>query len=193
MCISVNTGLPLLFTTQPALTETEWVLRIVTNRMVCLCVPFSPCTSDPASWECMWAMEDQFDWALWRKTRTTAILASVWARWAVQVETSLPSHSKAQQFSTDFHDKPFVICHTAPSSVTERPHTAGVWTRTGERLLEPDHMMLSNLHVNILSTWLCVCVCVHVLNQNLFFFSPHPSRPRPSLSCSAHSAPVAPP
>lgn len=112
-------------------------------------------------------MEDQFDWALWEKTRTPAILASVWARWTVQVHTSLPRHSSSVLvFITKIS---LAICSEAQSSVTERPLTAGVWTRTVERLPEPDRMTLSNLHVSPLNMISCMCPCVqNVENLNLF-------------------------
>lgn len=48
-------------------------------------------------------------------------------------------------------------CLSVQSSVTEILRTAGVWTRTGARFLEPDHMMWSNLHVSL---FLPVCLYV---------------------------------
>lgn len=63
------------------------------------------------------------------------------------------------------------ICSEAQSSVTERPLTAGVWTRTVERLPEPDRMTSSNLPVSPLNMISCMCPCVqNVENLFLFFF-----------------------
>lgn len=66
--------------------------------------------------------------------------------------THLITHAQKNSSLVLIVIKCLVVCYEAQSSVTERPLTAGVWTRTVERLPEPDHMMLSNLHVSVLST-----------------------------------------
>lgn len=52
-----------------------------------------------------------------------------------------------------FTDKHLVYRLLVRSSVTERPLTAGVWTRTAGRFLVPGHMTPSNLPVSTSPWW----------------------------------------
>lgn len=135
-------------------------------------------------------MEDQFDWALWWKTRATTILASVRTRWAIQVQTT-HTHTEKNSSWNCFLMTKYLNCLSVQSSVMERPLTAGVWTRTAGRFLGPDHMMLSNLHVSMFLSRKVNYLCFKVYHGSNFFFNVQCLRP--SLSGAAHSAPIAPP
>lgn len=156
--------------------------------MVCVCVPFSPCTSDPAPWECVWAMEDQFDWALWRKTRATAILASVWAGWAVQVKTSLPTHSKTQQL-IQYKQYWFswqTFCNLSHSPVQCYGETTYCWCvdQDGREIAGTrsyDAVKPACEYPFNMTVCVRVCVCAHMLNHNRFFFLSITSQAFPQL------------
>lgn len=113
------------------------------NRV--LRVLLSPGAPDPAPRECVRALEVQPDRALRRQTGATTILAPVRARRTVQVQTT---HEQSKPKWGEFVIINNVLCcASVQSSVTERPPTAGVWTRTDGRSPGPDRTTSSNLRV----------------------------------------------
>lgn len=106
-----------------------------------------------------------------------------------------PHTSKVNQSGEFIIINNVLCCASVPSSVTVRPPTAGVWTRTDGRSPGPAHMMLSNLHVGFycsiaasLFTWCRAGLCFQWWLK-CFLLCPN----RPSICGPAHSAPIATP
>lgn len=100
-------------------------------------------------------------------------------------------HSAKTNSWNSFNDRYLAYRLLVRSSATERPVTAGVWTRTAGRFLVPGHMTPSNLPVSTFLWWKHYIVTPLFRQTFSLFFCPSQAFPQwPRPQCAHCPAPM---